>query len=371
MLKRIGLDIRKLRDFGIGTYIQGLLRLAAEEKGYQFVALHKPDEDLSTVPDSVERYPESSGLYSLKEPFSLAAAARKLKLDLLHCPHYVTPLWSRTPVAATIHDLIHLRFPRYLPNLAARAYARFFLGRAARKSALVFADSEFAREDIAREFGIDPGRILVTWIPVDKAEFEFSSEESGRRLNEIEDLPAEYVLYTGNNKPHKNLETALRAFAGFRRRAGKQWHFCLAGGTFSDAGKGAEILRLVEELRLAEAVRFLGYLDREVLVAVMKRASMFIFPSMYEGFGLPPVEAQAAGVPVVSSNASSLPEVLGEGALFADPDDEAMFAHNMERIAGDGELRARLIKNGRANCGRFAFEDFSRRILEGYRRILG
>jgi glycosyltransferase involved in cell wall biosynthesis len=369
-VKKIGIDIRKLTDYGIGTYIRTVLAAAAESKNHRFIALHKKGEDLIGLPEGIERAVEPSRLYSLGEPFSLSRSARRLGLDLLHCPHYVAPMPARTPFVVTIHDLIHLRFPQYLPGWRARQYAKFFLRRAARKARLVFSVSQFSKNDLLSEYDIDPDKVVVTHNVIDPLEYELSEEEIARRLKQIPLVPEKYVLYTGNNKPHKDLGTALRAFAGFRKRMGREWTFCFAGATFADNTEGAAMLRLVEELGIADAVVFHGFLSRPHLIALIKRARLFLFTSRYEGFGLPPLEAMAAGVPVVSSNAASLPEVLGEAALFAEPGDDLMFAANMAKLIEDNELRTEMIEKGRKNCRRFTLQNFAETLLAGYERGL-
>jgi len=361
-MRQIAIDIRKLQDFGIGTYIATLLRAAHQLNGeFQFTALHAPDEDTSAIPPDIKTLPEKARLYSPGEPFQLGSTVRSNRFDLLHCPHYVTPYFAGAPVAVTIHDLIHLRLPEQLPSYAAKLYARHFIGKAIRKARVIFTVSEFSKQDILQSYDRNPDDIVVTHNVIDTREFADLTQ-----LEAPAALPRNYVLYTGNNKPHKDIPTALEAFALFRKRMGADWHLCFAGGTFADEKAGAALLSRVEELKIADAVHFLGYLPRKQLLAVLRSASIFIFPSRYEGFGLPPLEAMAAGVPVVASRAASLPEVLGEAALYADPGDVAMFSHQMETIATDNHLAEDLKVAGISNCRRFSFDTFVERLKAGY-----
>jgi glycosyltransferase involved in cell wall biosynthesis len=156
----------------------------------------------------------------------------------------------------------------------------------------------------------------------------------------------------------------------FRKQAGTEWKFVLAGSTFENAGAGAAMLRQIEDAGLAEAVIFTGYLETQELVALYSGASLFVFPSLYEGFGLPPLEAMAAGVPVVSSNRSSMPEILGDAALLVEPEDDVMMLDAMLRIISDDDTRDELISRGKRQAERYTWNTTARLTLEGYRTVL-
>jgi alpha-1,3-rhamnosyl/mannosyltransferase len=368
---RIGIDIRKLHDFGIGTYIRNLLaRFAVEEPDYQYVLLHARGERLDTLPDSMELSEEMSSLYSLKEPFSLGSHARRARLDLLHCPHYVTPFRAKCKLVVTIHDLIHLLFPEYLPSIAARLYARYFLKRAVRRADLILTVSETSKRDILEHLPARAESILVTPNGIEPAFFEPVDDIVMEQVLKRMYIQRPYVLYVGNNKPHKNLSTAIAAFRMFRKQAGAEWKFVLAGSTFKNAGAGAAMLRQIEEGGLSESVIFTGYLETDDLVALYSGASLFLFPSLYEGFGLPPLEAMAAGVPVVSSNRSSLPEILGDSALLVDPQDEVMMMEAMLKIIGDSDTRDKLISRGKRQAEQYTWSNTARLTLQGYRKVM-
>jgi len=166
----IGIDVRKLGDFGIGTYIRNLLAGLSElDQEHKYLLLRKAETDPTELPAGMESSVERSGLYSPTEPWRLGWSARRAGLDLLHCPHYVTPFLAGCPVAVTIHDLIHLLFPRYLPGRAARRYARFFLRQAARKAKVIFAVSNCTRDDILEHLPAREEQIIVTYEAVDPA----------------------------------------------------------------------------------------------------------------------------------------------------------------------------------------------------------
>jgi glycosyltransferase involved in cell wall biosynthesis len=366
-MAHIGIDIRKLADFGIGTYIRNLLlQLERNDSGHQYTLFHFPGADLDGLPVGMKRTVEKAGLYSLREPFTLGRNARRAKLDLLHCPHYVTPFAPGCQLAVTIHDLIHLLFPEQLPNRAAYLYARFFLKRAAKKAKVIFVDSECTRKDVLAHLPAREERIIVAHLAVDpsinRSVGEAERNETRRRFK----LDRPFVLYVGNLKPHKNLETGVDAFARFRSSAGNEWEFVIAGRDRADEA----LRRRIESLALGEVVRFVGFVSAQALPALYSAASLFFLPSLYEGFGLPPLEAMAVGTPVVVSNRGALPEVLGDAALLVDPEDVEALAAALERAAGDDALRSALVEKGRRRVREFSWEKLAEKTLAGYRLAL-
>lgn len=364
----IGIDIRKLSDYGIGTYIRNLIKAIAElDRNSEYLLLHKPGEDLSGLPAGMRRAEERAGLYSIGEPYRLGRRARKEKLDLLHCPHYVTPFKHKCALAVTIHDLIHMLFPQYLPNRAAYFYARFFLKRAAKRADVILTVSETTKNDILAHLPAREERVVVTPNAVDP---QFTREISGEELERARQryiLHKPFILYAGSIKPHKNLTMAVEAFARFRRRAGGEWRLVIVGS--GSAGK--ELYRKIGQEGVRDAVRFLGFIPYGDLPAVYKLANLFLFPSLYEGFGLPPLEAMAVGTPVVASNRSSLPEVLGQAALLTHPHDAAETAEAIERAVSDQQLREKLIDRGLERVRQYSWLKTAEKTLESYRQALG
>jgi glycosyltransferase involved in cell wall biosynthesis len=364
----IGIDIRKLDDYGIGTYIRNLiLQLDMLDSGQEFLLFRKPETNTGILPQGMKSAVERAGLYSLLEPFRLARSAKRSGIDLFHSPHYVTPFSPRCPITVTIHDLIHLLFPEYLPNRSALRYARFFLKRAAKKAAVIFAVSERTRQDILHHLPAREDQVVVTYNAVDPlmTRVPETAELEETRSRYILNHP--FVLYVGNLKPHKNLARAVEAFSRFRNRVGKEWRFVVVGSQSA----GGEVHRTIGTTDLKGAVRFLGFIPDKHLLPIYALADIFLFPSLYEGFGLPPLEAMAAGTPVVSSNSSSLPEVLGDAALLVDPHDPEQMASAMLRIISEDELRRTLIERGRRQVEKFSWSETARKTLDGYLRALG
>jgi glycosyltransferase involved in cell wall biosynthesis len=368
---RIGIDARKLHDFGIGTYIRNLLRqLARIDTRTEFVLLCRPEDSatLSALGDNFRAVVETAGNYSIAEQIRVPVALRREGVTLFHAPHYVLPPLVRCRSVVTIHDCIHLMFPQYLPNRMALTYARVSIGMASRRATRVLTVSESSKRDILRFVDIPAEKIDVIYNAYDERFGIEPREEDVVRVRERYQLQDPFVLYAGNVKPHKNLERLIEAFDLVRARGFDQLKLVLIGDEIS---KYAALRRAVHSHQLHKYVRFLGYLPEATLAAMYRLAGVFVFPSLYEGFGLPPLEAMASGTPVVTSNVSSLPEVAGGAAILVDPYDPVSIADGIARILGDPALRADLRQKGLARAKEFSWETSVRRVREIYQEVAG
>jgi glycosyltransferase involved in cell wall biosynthesis len=366
---RIGIDARKLHDFGIGTYIRNLLRhLARIDCQTEFVILCRPEdrEALATVGENFRPVPESSGNYSIAEQIRIPMALRREGVTLFHAPHYVLPPLVRCRSVVTIHDAIHLMFPQYLPNRAAFWYAKWSITQAARRATRVMTVSESSKRDILRFVDTQPDKIDVIYNAYDERFAIEPREDEVVRVRERYQLTDEFVLYAGNVKPHKNLERLIDAFAIVRKRGLDHLKLVLIG---DDISKYTALRRAVHQHQLHKYVRFLGYLPEETLAVMYRLAGVFVFPSLYEGFGLPPLEAMASGTPVVTSNVSSLPEVSGDAAVLVDPYDPSAIADGIYRVLTDEGLRREMVHKGIARAGQFSWEQSVRRIRQIYGEV--
>jgi glycosyltransferase involved in cell wall biosynthesis len=349
--------------------VRHLARLDRETTYFLFC----DDSDQATLRDLAENFVpvvESSAGYSVREHLSIPLQLRRLGADLLHSPHYVVPLLGRRPTVVTIHDCIHLLFPQYLPSRLASRYAELMMRKAVERSALVFTVSEASRRDILRFFpATDPDRVEVVPNAIDPALLEDPGEEEIERVCERYQIRGRFVLYAGNIKPHKNVERLVEAFARLRQRSGFDDVKLLIIG--DEASRYGSLRRSVEAAGVRQDVRFFGFVPERTLAALYRLASVFAFPSLYEGFGLPPLEAMACGTPVLTSRLSSLPEVVGDAALLVDPYDVDDIASGLARILEDAELRARLVVAGRQRAQHFSWERSVRAIHSGYMRVLG
>jgi glycosyltransferase involved in cell wall biosynthesis len=366
---RIGIDARKLHDFGIGTYIRNLLRqLARLDHDTEFVLLCRPGDiqALNALGPNFRAVAVDAGNYSVSEQIRIPLALRREGVTLFHAPHYVLPALVSCRSLVTIHDCIHLRFPQYLPNRFALTYARRSMSLAAKRATRIFTVSESSKRDIMRFFGTAPEKIDVIHNAFDARFGAEPCEEDMARVGERYQLHDQFVLYAGNVKPHKNLERLIDAFHLVRKQGLGHLKLVLIGDEIS---KYAALRRAVHRHQLHKYVRFLGYLPEETLAVMYRLASVFVFPSLYEGFGLPPLEAMASGTPVVTSNVSSLPEVVGDAAVLVDPYDPAAIADGIHRILIDDRLRDDLRRRGLARAQQFSWEKSVRRVWDIYRDL--
>jgi glycosyltransferase involved in cell wall biosynthesis len=282
----------------------------------------------------------------------------------------VLPLLCRTPSVVTIHDCIHLLFPQYLTKPFALNYARAMMGSAIRRSALVFTVSEASRSDILRFYPeADPERVEVVPNAIDEAILEHPGEEEMERVRERYQIRGRFVLYAGNIKPHKNLDRLIAAFGALKQRGGFEDVKLLIIG--DEINRYASLRRRMEAAGVRQDVRFFGFVPERTLAALYRLASVFAFPSLYEGFGLPPLEAMACGTPVLTSKISSLPEVVGDAALLVDPYSVDDIAHGLARLLDDEALRAELVARGRVRVGHFSWERSVAAIHAAYLKVLG
>jgi glycosyltransferase involved in cell wall biosynthesis len=363
---RIGIDARKLHDFGIGTYIRNLLRqLARLDKNTEFVVLCRPEdrEGLASLGENFRAVTETAGNYTIAEQLKVPMALRREGVTLFHAPHYVLPPLVSCPSVVTIHDCIHLMFPQYLPSRAALTYARASIGMAARRAARIITVSESSKRDILRFVDVSPDKIDVIYNAYDERFAVEPREEEVIRVRERFQLHDEFVLYAGNVKPHKNLERLIQAFDLVRRRGLDHLKLVVIG---DEVSKYAALRRAVHRHQLHKYVRLLGYLPEETLAVMYRLAAVFVFPSLYEGFGLPPLEAMASGTSVVTSNVSSLPEVAGDAAMLVDPYDPGAIAEGMYTVLTDEDARREMRQKGLERARQFSWESSVRRVRDIY-----
>ncbi len=367
---RIAIDARKLRDFGIGTYIRNLLRhLARLDATTEFVVLCR-EQDSAFVTELGENFravTEPSRPYSLREQFAIPLELRRAGVNLFHAPHYVLPPMTPCRSVVTIHDCIHLRFPQYLPSRLGYAYARSSLWVAAHRSARVLTVSEASKRDILEYFRVPESKVTVIYNAIDERFHEEPPADEVMRVQERYQLTDPFILYAGNIKPHKNLERLIEAFHMVRRGELEHIKLLIIGDEIS---KYATLRRAVHRYKLHKHVRFFGFVPDATLAILYRLARVFVFPSLYEGFGLPPLEAMASGTPVITSNLSSLPEVVGDAAMLIDPYQPDAIAGAMRRVLQDERLRDDMRERGLARVREFSWARSVKQVREIYDEVL-
>jgi glycosyltransferase involved in cell wall biosynthesis len=366
---RIGIDARKLHDFGIGTYIRNIIReLANIDKTTEYVLFCRPQDTAiaGELGPNFRAVPERSAHYSIGEQISIPLAVKRQGLDLFHAPHYVLPALTPTRSVVTIHDCIHLMFPEYLRHRLGHAYAHAALWTAAHKSDRIFTVSEQSKRDILKFFKVPPEKIVVTPNAIDEHFNAIPSEEQVVNTRERYQLSHGYLLYVGNIKPHKNLERLIEAFHLVREQGRPELELIIIGDEIS---KLQSLRRAVHKYQLHRWVRFLGFVPDQTLAVLYRLASVFVFPSLYEGFGLPPLEAMASGTPVVTSNVSSLPEVVGDAAILVDPYRADAIADGILRVLRSTHLRLDLQQRGLARVKEYSWHRSAQRVREVYGEV--
>ncbi|MHC5037364.1 MAG: glycosyltransferase family 4 protein [Planctomycetota bacterium] len=365
---RIVVDGRMACWTGVGRYITGLCRAMPQIDGEnEYFLLQNPGDDARNVPETGKlqkvfcRSPIPP--YSLKEQLALRKEVSRFQPDLVHVPHFNAPRFGRLPFVVTIHDLIYLLFPEDCPSRFAFWAARRMIRSAVRRAEKILTDSENTRADLIRLLKVDPSRIRVTHLGPPSLD---TSDADPRRVREQFGLRGDYLLYTGNHSPHKNLKTLLDAFALLRKDA-FDLQLVITGPKDRHT---PSVVAHVAQRGLSDRVVFTGNIADRDLSALYAGAAVLVFPSLYEGFGLPPLEAFATGVPVVASNAASLPEVLGDAALLVDPLNSNAFRDAIARVIREDDLRETLVSKGRKQLAKYSWTETARNTLEVYREAL-
>jgi len=302
----------------------------------------------------------------LWEQLVLPRHARRRELDLLHAPVYVGPLDAPCPLVVSVHDLSFFRFPDLFPRIK-RYYLQPFTRMTVRRASVVLASSESTGRDLVDILGASPDKIRVIPLGVDEGMRPLSGSKAVKVFRRRESLPEHMILYVGTLEPRKNLSTLLEAYARLCREPGFKHDLVIAGG------KGwyyEEIDRTVERLGLRGRVLFPGFVPDADLPLWYNAADLFVYPSLYEGFGLPPLEAMACGTPVVVSDVSSLPEVVGGAGLAVAPSDSEALARAMARLLGDGELRDACRASGLERAQQFSWGACARKTADVYHQVL-
>jgi glycosyltransferase involved in cell wall biosynthesis len=368
---RIAIDARKLHDYGIGTYVRNLvhwLARAHDDHEYLLICQREDAEDLRALGPRFTPVPVGAGQYTIGEQVAVPIALARSRIDVFHAPHYVLSPLIRCRAVVTIHDCIHLRFPEYLPNRMAHVYARAMMGMAARRSCRVLTVSHASKQDILHYLKIPGDKVEVIHNGLDERLARPPTADEMAKVRERFQLTSPFILYAGNIKPHKNVDRLIEAYSILRRRGIEDAKLLIIGNEIS---KYPHLRRLVHRFNLHQHVRFLGFVPDATLAALYRLTSVFVFPSLCEGFGLPPLEAMAAGAPVITSNVSSLPEVVGDAAVLIDPLDAGAIADAMARVLTDPRLRADLVERGAIRARMFSWERAVSRIREVYVEVGG
>lgn len=352
---KIAIDARMLNMSGIGTYIQNLLKA-----GIYDVALGNKDE-INKCNPGMEDIDYKSKIYGIKEQLKFPyKKLKKIKPDILHIPHYNVPIFYRGRMFVTIHDLTHLVLPDILPNKLAYCYARIMLWIATHKAEKIFTVSENTKKDIIRFFNIAPEKIVVIYNGVDLKEFRKKGRTEYEYLYDKYLIPQnkKVLMYVGNLKPHKNLKRLLEAFKDIDEIENAV--LILVGKAFDNH----DVKEYEKQYGIEDKVIHTGMVSQTELIDFYNLADLFVFPSLYEGFGIPPLEAMACGTPVICSNTSSLPEVVGEAAFMFDPENTVEIREAVNMILDNKRQRDAMVLSGLHRCEIFKWDKCVKKHLD-------
>ena len=360
------------RRAGIHNYIQQIIRhLPASDDQLQFTVFadHVPVEQ-EEYPDGLSwktsRWPtERPWTRIVWEQLAQPWALRQAGVHLLHAMAFVSPLLASVPAVITVHDLSFLRFPEQFRPLN-RLYLSTMTRHSCRRARRVIAVSQATADETVRLLGVPAERIDVVPNGVHHAHLHTLPAFQVQAFRQAKGLPERFVLFLGTLEPRKNLTTLVQAFA--RTQAARHGVKLVIAG-----GKGwyyQEIFASVERFGLEDAVLFPGFVPDAELPLWYNTATVFVYPSLYEGFGLPLLEAMACGTPVIGADTSCIPEVVGDAGLLIPPHDAAALADGLERLLADADLRADLSQRGRALSAAYTWEAAASATVDSYRRAL-
>jgi glycosyltransferase involved in cell wall biosynthesis len=302
------------------------------------------------------------------QPFAL----QKERVDLLHALAFVTPLFSPCPSVVTIYDLSFLLYPESFKR-AKRFYLGLFTRLSARRARRIIAISESTKRDVVRRLGVSPEKVQVVYCGIDETLRPLAKDQVAD-FRSKRGLPERFVLFVGTIEPRKNVTRLIEAFADLRSFDAAQDRFAICDLRLVIGGaKGwfyEDVFARVKELGLEGEVMFPGYIPVSELPLWYNAAELLVYPSLYEGFGLPPLEAMACGTPVVAANTSSLPEVVGEAGLTVDPLDVEGLAEAMRRALSDAALRQEMRERGLQRARGFSWTKTALETVQVYRRAM-
>lgn len=341
---------------GFGFYVKNLIEALANVDPRDEYVLIKPltEKDFST-PKRL-----------FWDQVTFPKRASKAKVDLLHQPCFSAPLFYRGKVVVTCHDLISIFFPKNLP-LASRLFYSKWMPFSYRRADMIIAISEHTKRDIMALLKIPESKIRVIHSAASKDFRPIRSKAILAKVQKKYLTGKNYLLHVGTLEPRKNLPFLVRAYA-LAVREGIDAKLVITGkkGWYYEG-----LFRLVDELHLNDKVIFTGYVAEHDLPALYSGARTFVFPSIYEGFGLPPLEAMACGTPVISSNTSSLPEVIDKAGILLPPKDERLWAKNIFKVLKDSRLGKTLSEMGLRQARKFSWEETARKTIEVYEEVVG
>jgi glycosyltransferase involved in cell wall biosynthesis len=370
---KIAIDVRRMTEFGIGTYIRNVVRnLGRLDHENQYFLIGSPSraQEIDPLPSNFRTLSLTAPERSVQGYREFRTMIRRLGCDLVHVPNlFSVPRALPCPYVMTVHDLLeHMSRARERTGFWRSLHFQL-TRRALAGAARIFAVSQFTKIEIEKLFGIPADHIEVVYNAIDERFLRGHASTADRELiAQRYQVTYPFLLYAGRISPHKNVVRMIEAFSALkteleRSQSLPDLKLIIIG---DDLSGNPDLRRTVIRSCVQNDVRFLGFVPIDVLRIFYDEAKVFVFPSLYEGFGLPPLEAMAQGTPVVTSNVSSLPEVVGRAAVLVNPENVFEIMRALHRVLTDTALRERLRDRGYQQVAKFSWEASVRRIMESY-----
>lgn len=379
---RVAIDIRRITEFGVGTYTRNAIRtLARLDHDNEYFLIGIPDNlgprgkigDLGSLPPNFIAVPGQPNDLSVASYLELHRILKDNRCDLLHVPHlFWKPQGIPCPYVVTVHDLLDHMYRVNSQSSIKRSLHFHFTRRVLHHAARIFAVSNFSKNDTVRLFGVKPEKIEVIYNAIDDRFRQGHAGEVEREfIAERYQVNCPFLLYAGRISPHKNVVRIIEAFAALKNELNKE-------GLYEDlkliiigdeVSRHPDLRRATVKGGVQNDVRFLGFVPIDVLRIFYDQAKIFVFPSLYEGFGLPPLEAMAHATPVVTSNTSSVPEVVGNAAVMVNPENVFEIMKALHRVLLDKPLREKLKARGLEQAAKFSWDASVCRMLKIYQEV--
>ena len=376
-LVKIAIDIRRMTEFGVGTYIRNIVRTLARldhETTFFLIGPLAKVEEIGPLPANFHAVPLDGPERSMKSFREFRSIVHRLECDLVHIPSlFSIPRALPCPYVLTVHDMLDY-MSRARMQTGFWGSLQFQLTKQVlRHASRIFAVSNFTKIEMEKLFGVPSAQIEVIYNAIDERFLRGHASAADRQLiAERYQVTYPFLLYAGRISPHKNVVRMIEAFSALKTELEKDGVFpdlklIIIG---DDVSGNPDLRRTVIRSGVQNDVRFLGFVPVEVLRTFYDQAKIFVFPSLYEGFGLPPLEAMAHGTPVVTSNISSLPEVVGNAAVLVHPENVFEIMRALHRVLLDQALREKMKERSYKQAAKFSWEKSVRRIMDAYREVL-
>ncbi len=362
-MQSISIDIRMFHHTGIGRYLQGLVPNLISRQSRWHYRLIGNENFRASFPNETPYIPTLIPIYSLREQIIIPRLASHS--NCLHVPHYNAPLFWRGKLVVTIHDLIHLHFKEDLPSPLASFYANTMLPKIVKRADRLIAVSQFTKDDLIKTLGVSPEKITVIHHGIHQDFLKHGGEiRKPKNSNSI------YFLCVGLIKKHKNIGTLINAFRALKQKnKAADIKLVLVG---DPDRKQSIVQEWLAQIRKEEGIQLLSRLSDNELIKLYRGATALIFPSLYEGFGFPLLEAMASCTPIIAARTSSIPEVVGEkAALYFDPLSTSELTKHMDELIRNESLRKRLVEEGIKRLPSFDWKVAAQKTEQVYESALG